>query len=54
MGPGQKFLIRVGSAVYGLGLNLVIAPKNINFFNFFPSGHKKSLRIGLSFTAGQK
>jgi len=22
MGPGQKFLTRVGSAIYGLGLNL--------------------------------
>jgi len=37
MGLGQNFLTRVGSAIYGLGLNL---EKNVNFFNFFPPGQK--------------
>jgi len=41
MGPGQKCLTRVGSAIIGLGLGLENSPKNPKFFNFFPSGQKK-------------
>jgi len=64
-GSGSKFLTRVGSAIYGLGLNLENFPKNVNFFNFFCFGSKKissgrvgkypgQRRVGLLFTAGQK
>jgi len=46
MGPGQNFLWlesgRVVSAIYGLGLNV----EKRQFLNFFPSGQKKSLRVG--------
>jgi len=75
MGPGQKFLTWVGSGQFfvaqvGSGQPFMvwvrirkISPKNVKFFNFFPSGQKKSLRVGkypgqsrvgLLFTAGQK
>jgi len=56
---------RVGSAIYGLGLNLENFCQNIKFFNFFPFGSKKissgpvkkysgQRRVGLLFTVGQK
>jgi len=62
MGPGQKFLTRVGSAIYGLGLNFKNFPKKCQIFQFFfLFGQKKllqvgseSTRVGLFFTAGQK
>jgi len=49
MGPGQFFVAQVGSAIYGLGLNLENFPQNINFFlrvktNLFGSG-KKSIYL---------
>jgi len=56
MGPGQNFLTRigsgqVGSAIYGLGLNLEnFLYKNIKFFNFFLFGLKKSPRVGSKHT----
>jgi len=40
-GSGQ-----VGSAIYGLGLNFKISPKNIKFLNFFPSDQIKLLWVG--------
>jgi len=47
MGPGLNFLTWVRSAIYGLCLNLENFPlKTSNFSNFFPSGQKKSLRVG--------
>jgi len=58
MGPGQKFLTRVGSGQFfvarvGSGQpfmvwvrNWKISAKNVKFFNFFPSGQKKLLRVG--------
>jgi len=58
MGPGQKFLIQVGSgqffaALLGLGQPFMvwvwickISPKNVKFFNFYPWGQKKSRRVG--------
>jgi len=72
MGPGQKFLTWLGSGHFlwlGLGQPLMvwvrkISPKNVKFFNFFPSGQKISSgrvkkyqgqrRVSLLFTAGQK
>jgi len=66
MGPGQKFLTRVGSAIYGLGLEFGKFPlKTSNFSIFFPSDQKKiasgrvgkypgQSRVDLLFTAGQK
>jgi len=45
-GPGQKFLTRVGSAIYGLGLNFENFPKNVNFSIFFPSGQKNCFGLG--------
>jgi len=41
MGPGQKFLILVGSAIFGLGLEN-FRLKIPNFSIFFLSGQKKS------------
>jgi len=58
MGPGQKFLIQVGSGQFfmarvGSGQPFMvwvrirkISPKNVKFSIFFPSGQKKSLRVG--------
>jgi len=57
MGPGQNFftgvrsvqffVARVGSAIYGLGLNFENFPlKMSNFSIFFSSGQKKSLLVG--------
>jgi len=48
MGPGQKFLTRVGSAIYGLVWIGKICPRNVKFFNFLPFRSKKisSGRIG--------
>jgi len=54
MGLGQKiltqvgsiFLARVGSAIYGLGLNLENFQLKCQILNFFPFGSKKSLHIG--------
>jgi len=58
MGTGQKFLTWVGSGQFfvarvGSGQPFMvwariwkISPKNVKFFNFFPSGKKKSLRVG--------
>jgi len=58
MGPGQKFLTLVGSGQFfvarvGLGQPFIvwvwiskIFPKNVKFFNFFPSVKKKLLRVG--------
>jgi len=40
----------VGSDIYGFGLNFENFPKNVKFFNFFPSGKKKLLRVGLEST----
>jgi len=67
MGPGQKFLTRVGSdqALMVWVRIWKISPKNVKFFNFFPFGSKKitsgrvrkypgQSRVGLLFTAGQK
>jgi len=56
VGPGQFFVAQVGSAIYGLGLNLE---------NFFPFGSKEissgwvrkysgQRRVGLLFTTDQK
>jgi len=62
IGPGQKFLTRVGSIfVARVGSGQVshlwfgfriwkISPKNVKFFNFFPFGSKKLLRVGLEST----
>jgi len=62
MGPGQKFLTRVGSdqffvARVGSGQPFMvwvrirkISPKTSNFSIFFHSGQKKSLRVGLEST----
>jgi len=36
---------RVGSAIYGLGLNLEIFPKKCQIFQFFPFRSKKSVRV---------
>jgi len=51
MGPGPKFLTRVGSHQPSLVRVWVwkIFPKNTKFFNFFPFGSKKNL-----FGSGQK
>jgi len=56
MGPGQKFLTRPGQffvARVGSGQPFMvwvriqkIQAKNVKFFNFFPSGQKKLLRVG--------
>jgi len=48
MGPGQKFLTRVGSGQPFIVWVRIwkISPKNVKFFNFFPSGQKKLLRVG--------
>jgi len=60
MGPGKKFLTRVGSGQFfvarvGSGQPFMvwvrirkISPKNVKFFNFFPFGSKKiaSGRVG--------
>jgi len=58
MGPGQKFLTRVGSgqffvALVGSGQPFMvwvriwkISPKNVKFFNFFPSGQKNCFGSG--------
>jgi len=65
MGLGQKFLTRVGSAIYGLGLNLENFPKKHQIFQFFTLRVKKissgrvrkypgRRRVDLLFTAGQK
>jgi len=62
MGPGQKFLTRVGS---GWVSHLWFGFEFGKFFNFFPFGSKKislgqvrkypgQSRVGLLFTAGQK
>jgi len=61
MGPGQKFLTRVRSAIYGLGFPL----KTSNFSIVFASDQKNLLglqvkkypgqmRVGLLFTVYQK
>jgi len=60
MGPGQIFLTRVGLGqffVARVGSDQPfmvwiwkISPKSVNFFNFFPFGSKKSLRVGLEST----
>jgi len=59
MGPGQKiltqvglgqfFMARVGSAIYGLGLNLENFPLKYQIFQFFSLQAKKNL-----FGLGQK
>jgi len=67
MGPGQKFLTRVGSGQQFMVLVRIwkISPKNVKFFNFFPFKSKiialgrvrkypGQSRVGLLFTAGQK
>jgi len=48
VGSGQFFVARVGS-----GQPFMVwvriwksSPKNVKFFNFFPSGQKKLLRVG--------
>jgi len=56
MGLGQKFLTRVRSIFCGQvrsGQPLMVwvlvrksSPKNVKFFNFFPSDKKKSLLVG--------
>jgi len=48
MGPGQKFLTRVGSGQPFMVWVCIwkISPKKVKFFNFFPSGQKKSLWVG--------
>jgi len=53
MGP-QFFVAQVGSAIYGLGLGLENCPKNIRFFNFFPSAQKKSLWVSGQKVPGSK
>jgi len=48
MGPGQNFLTQVGSGqpfMVWVWI-LKISYRNVKFFNFFPSGQKKSLRVG--------
>jgi len=67
MGPGQNFLPQVGSGQpFKVWVWIsIISPKNVKFFNFFPSVSKQIAsgqvrkypgwsRIGLLFTAGQK
>jgi len=49
MGPGQKFLTWVRSAIYGLGLNLENFPKKCQIFQLFSLRVKKNL-----FRLGQK
>jgi len=48
LGPGQKFLTRVGSGQPFMVWVWIwkISLKNVKFFNFFLSGQKKSLRVG--------
>jgi len=43
MGPGQNFLTLVGSAIYGLGLNLENFPQKYQIFHIFPLRVKKNL-----------
>jgi len=47
MGLSQKFLTRVGSGQPFMVWVWIwkISPKNVKFFNFFPFGSKKSLRV---------
>jgi len=65
MGPGQKILTQVRSAIYGLGLNLENFSKKHQIFQFFSFGSKKissgwvgkylrQRQVGHLFTAGQK
>jgi len=67
MGPGQKFLTRVGSGQPFMVWVRIrkISPKNVKFFNFLPFRSKKiasgrfgrypgQSQVGLLFTAGQK
>jgi len=57
MGLGLKFLTRVGSAIFGLGLSFENFPSKSQIFQFFALRVKKNLgqsRVGLLFTAGQK
>jgi len=48
MGPGQFFVARVGSGQPFMVWVKIwkISPKNVKFFNFFPSGQKKLLQVG--------
>jgi len=41
---------RVGSAIFGLGMDLKISPKNVKFFNILPFGSKKCHRVGSKIT----
>jgi len=57
MGPGQKILTLVGSAFYGLGMDLDNFPLKCQNFQYFALRVKKYLgqsRVSLLFTAGQK
>jgi len=45
MGPGQKFLIWVGSAIYGLGFVLENFPYKSQIFQFFWSKKISSGRV---------
>jgi len=58
MGPGQKFLTLVGSAIFGLGLDLENFPLKIPNFSIFSLRIKKYLgqvgQVCLLITAGQK